>query len=167
MKIIEKRLGEIRPYENNPRKNDGAVDAVANSIREFGFKVPIVIDRSGVIVAGHTRAKAAELLGMAKVPCIVADDLTDEQIKAFRIADNKTAELADWDFSALEAELTQLGGVDMSDFGFYKSAEWFDRKVLEGKDTEGQDEERAAAERAAATRWALSDREREIIAKLK
>lgn len=106
-------------YENNPRNNDGAVDAVAESIKQFGFKVPIVIDRDNVIVAGHTRLKAARKIGLEKVPCIVADDLTPEQIKAYRLADNKTAELADWDFSALEIELAELeSDFDMSAFGF-------------------------------------------------
>lgn len=97
MNIVYRQLETISPYEKNPRKNDDAVEYVANSIREFGFKVPIVIDKDGVIVAGHTRYKAAKKLKMENVPCIVADDLTDEQIKAFRLADNKTAEKATWD----------------------------------------------------------------------
>lgn len=96
-KIVYKRLDELKPYENNPRRNDKAVDAVAASIEQFGFKVPIVIDNDNVIVAGHTRYKAAGKLNMDEVPCIVADDLTPEQIKAFRLADNKTAS---WMFSA-------------------------------------------------------------------
>ena len=95
MQVKEIKIEELVPYANNPRHNDGAVEAVANSIREFGFKVPIVIDKDNVIVAGHTRLKAAEKLGLEKVPCIVADDLTPEQINAFRLADNKTAELAE------------------------------------------------------------------------
>lgn len=118
MKIIEKSVEELTPYENNPRKNDGAVDAVAASIREFGFKVPIIIDRDGVIVAGHTRLKAAKKLGMETVPCIIADDLSPKQIQAFRLADNKTAELADWDFDMLSVELSDLDDIDMSEFGF-------------------------------------------------
>ena len=101
MEIIEKKVTELKEYENNPRNNDEAVEAVAESISQFGFKVPIIIDREGVIIAGHTRRKAAEFLGLQSVPCIIADDLTPEQIKAFRLADNKTAELADWDFEAL------------------------------------------------------------------
>lgn len=123
MQIIEKRLEELREYENNPRNNDGAVDAVAESIKQFGFKVPIVIDTDGVIIAGHTRRKAAEKLGLEVVPCIVADDLTPEQIKAFRLADNKTSELAGWDFEKLEAELAELAEIDMSAFGFIKNEE--------------------------------------------
>lgn len=120
MKIIEKKLIELKEYENNPRNNDGAVRAVAKSIKEFGFKVPIIIDSDGVIVAGHTRRKAAEYLGLETVPCIVADDLSPEQVKAFRLADNKTGELADWDFDKLEEELEELSNAefDMSGFGF-------------------------------------------------
>ena len=118
MDIIEKRLAEIRPFENNPRKNDGAVEYVANSIREFGFKVPIVIDANGVIVCGHTRYKAAQKLGFDAVPCVVADDLTPEQIKAFRLADNKTAETAEWDFDLLGGELEDILNIDMSELGF-------------------------------------------------
>lgn len=105
------------PYENNPRINDNAVDAVAASIKEFGFKVPIIVDKNNVIVAGHTRLKAAQKLGLEEVPVIVADDLTEEQIKAFRLADNKVSELADWDFSKLEAELSGLE-MDMTQFNF-------------------------------------------------
>lgn len=106
------------PYENNPRINDNAVDAVAASIKEFGFKVPIVVDKNNVIVSGHTRLKAAQKLGLEEVPVIVADDLTPEQIKAFRLADNKVSELANWDFNALNAELANLSNIDMSQFNF-------------------------------------------------
>lgn len=121
MNVIEKAVSELKEYRHNPRNNDGAVEAVAESIKQFGFKVPIIIDSRGEIIAGHTRKKAAECLGLASVPCIVADDLTPEQIKAFRLADNKTGELADWDFSALEKELEELTAfdVDMSAFGFF------------------------------------------------
>ena len=100
MVIVEKKLTELREYENNPRFNDNAVPAVAESIKNFGFKVPIVIDADGIIVTGHTRKKAAEMLGLESVPCIVADDLTPEQIKAFRLIDNKVAEIAHWDYDA-------------------------------------------------------------------
>ena len=117
MEIIEKRLAELTPYKNNPRKNDQAVDAVAASIKAFGFKVPIVIDRDGVIVCGHTRAKAAKKLKLESVPCVVADDLTEEEIKAFRLADNKVGELAEWDLPALDLELADLD-FDMGEFGF-------------------------------------------------
>ena len=119
MQIIEKSITEITPYEKNPRKNDEAVEYVANSIKEFGFKVPIVIDKNGVIVAGHTRYKAAQKLGLEKLPCVIADDLTEKQIKAFRIADNKTSEKSSWDDVLLKEELTDiLGDFDMTDFGF-------------------------------------------------
>lgn len=118
MTIIEKSVKDLKAYENNPRNNDNAVEAVANSIREFGFKVPVIIDGDGVIVAGHTRVRAAEMLGLKTIPCVIADDLTPEQIKAFRIADNKTAELAAWDMEKLEQELQEITNIDMSAFGF-------------------------------------------------
>ena len=118
LQIIEKSITEITPYEKNPRKNDEAVQYVANSIKEFGFKVPIVIDKNGVIVAGHTRYKAAQELGLEKLPCIIADDLTEEQVKAFRLADNKVGELAEWDFDLLDEELDGIFDIDMSEFGF-------------------------------------------------
>lgn len=118
MDIVYRRLAEIHPYENNPRFNDDAVDAVAASIREFGFKVPIVLDSEGVIVAGHTRWKAALKLQMESVPCVVADDLTPEQVKAFRLADNKVGELADWNEEALAKELEGIVDIDMTAFGF-------------------------------------------------
>ena len=110
-------IDSIKPYQNNPRNNDDAVDAVAASIKEFGFKVPIVIDANNVIVTGHTRFKAANRLGMKKVPCIRADDLTDEQVKAFRLADNKVSELATWNAEKLNIELEDID-IDMSEFGF-------------------------------------------------
>lgn len=118
MNIIEKPINEVIPYEKNPRINDNAVPAVMRSIEEFGFKVPIVIDKNGTIVTGHTRLKAAKKLGMKTVPCIVADDLTPEQIKAFRLADNKVAEAAEWDMELLNKELDGIVDIDMSDFNF-------------------------------------------------
>ena len=118
MKIINKKINEIKPYEKNPRRNDKAVKSVANSIKEFGFKNPIIIDKNNVIVAGHTRYKACKELGLNEVPCIVADDLNDEQIKAFRLADNKVSEQAEWDFELLTDELDDILNIDMSDFGF-------------------------------------------------
>lgn len=117
MEIINKKIEELKPYENNPRFNDDAVEYVANSIKEFGFKVPIVIDKNNTIVAGHTRYKASIELGLEEVPCIVADDLTEEQIKAFRLADNKVSEKAQWDFELLDEELENLD-IDMKDYGF-------------------------------------------------
>lgn len=131
MQIITKKLSELRPYTNNPRKNDHAVDAVANSIREFGFKVPVVIDKNGEIIAGHTRLKAAKKLKMKEIPCIIADDLTEEQIRAFRIADNKVGELADWDFEALNIELDEITDIDMEQFGFDLDIPGEEREVVE------------------------------------
>lgn len=118
MELFNKKISEIRPYENNPRDNSKAIDAVAASIREFGFKVPIVIDKNGVIVAGHTRYEASKKLGLEEVPCVIADDLTDEQVKAFRLADNKTAELASWNPELLEVEMSGIESIDMTEFGF-------------------------------------------------
>lgn len=118
MEVKLVKIAEIKPYDRNPRNNDGAIDAVAASIKEFGWQQPIVVDRDGVIVAGHTRYKAAQKLKCKEVPVVVAENLTDEQVKAYRLADNKTGELAGWDFSALEEELAGLAQIDMSQFGF-------------------------------------------------
>ena len=112
MKIVNLKTEQLIPYINNPRNNDDAVDKVAASIKEFGFKVPIVINKDNVIVTGHTRLKAAKKLGIEEVPCIIADDLTDAQIKAFRIADNKVAEYAEWNEDLLKVELEQLEEMD-------------------------------------------------------
>lgn len=117
MKVEEINIDELKEYENNPRNNDEAVEYVANSIKEFGFKVPIVIDKNKVIIAGHTRLKASKQLGLKKVPCIVADDLTPEQIKAFRLADNKVSEKATWNFEKLDLELQDID-FEMVTFGF-------------------------------------------------
>lgn len=116
MNIVYKKVDDLVPYENNPRNNDEAVDYVANSIKEFGFKVPVVVDKDNVVVAGHTRLKACEKLGITEVPCIVADDLTEDQIKAFRIADNKVSEYATWDEEKLSQELSDIM-LDMTEFG--------------------------------------------------
>lgn len=116
VKYIE--VGLLKAYENNPRNNEIAVEVVANSIKEFGFKVPIIIDRNYVIVVGHTRLLAAKEIGMDKVPCIIANDLTGEQIKAFRLADNKVGELASWDYEKLQEELREIQTIDMSEFEF-------------------------------------------------
>lgn len=113
-------VDRLKPYEKNPRKNDHAVDAVARSISEFGFRAPIVVDIDGVIITGHTRWKAAMQLELSQVPVLVAKDLAPEQVRAYRIADNKTAELADWDLELLPIELgaLQADGVDLSLLGF-------------------------------------------------
>jgi site-specific DNA-methyltransferase (adenine-specific) len=117
LKVIYKPLEQIKVYANNPRFNDEAVEYVAKSIKEFGFKVPIIIDKNNVIVAGHTRYKASMELGLNEVPCIVADDLTEEQVKAFRLADNKVSEKSEWNFELLDEELEDLD-INMEDFGF-------------------------------------------------
>ena len=117
-KIVYKNVSELVPYENNPRHNDDAVDYVANSIKNFHFQVPIVIDKNNVVIAGHTRLKACHKLGIKEVPCIVADDLTEDQIKAFRIADNKTSELAEWDMDKLNIEIGEIPDIHMRAFGF-------------------------------------------------
>ena len=108
LKVQEMPIEEIREYDGNARKNEKAVEAVAKSIQAYGFKNPIIVDRNKVIIAGHTRLKAARAIGMEKVPVIKADDLTEEQVKAFRLADNKTAELSEWDFGKLELELDRI-----------------------------------------------------------
>ena len=118
MNIVELNIHDLVPYENNPRNNIEAVEYVANSIEKFGFKVPIVVDKDNVIVAGHTRYMASKKLGLETVPCIVADDLTEEQVKAFRLADNKVSEIATWDDELLAIELSDIVDIDMSDFGF-------------------------------------------------
>ncbi len=130
MEIIYKNINDIKEYKNNPRKNNEAVGAVAESIKEFGFKVPIIIDKNSVIVAGHTRKKAAEELGLTEVPCIIADDLTPQQIKAFRLADNKVAEKAEWDFELLDVELEDIE-MDMSGFGFDLEVEPIELEAVE------------------------------------
>jgi site-specific DNA-methyltransferase (adenine-specific) len=119
--VVWKDPNELTPYEKNARKNDATVPYLVNSIKRFGFRVPLVIDAKGVVVCGHTRLKAALNMGMKKVPCVVADDLTNAEIKAFRLADNKIAEMSGWDFEALDLELEELKidfDGDMIDFGF-------------------------------------------------
>ena len=153
MEIIYKGLDEIIPYENNPRKNAGAEESVANSIREFGFKVPIVIDKDNVIVCGHTRYKAAQLLEMDRVPCILADDLSEEQIRSFRLADNKVSELATWDMGKLEIEMDSIIDIEMSDFGFE-----MDTKVGDDGEEEEIDEGYRGDERERTFNfWLMSD----------
>lgn len=129
IEIIEKKTDELIPYAKNPRFNDYAAEKVAESIKEFGFKNPIVIDVNNEIIAGHTRLKAAKMLGIEKVPCIIADDLTPEQVKAFRLVDNKVGEFAEWDFDLLESELNELGNFNLEDFGF-------ESNLVEDEDTE-------------------------------
>lgn len=123
MQIIEKSIESIIPYDKNPRFNDEAVKYVAESIQQFGFKVPIIIDQDNVIIAGHTRLKAAKELGYETVPCVLADDLTPEQVKAFRLADNKVAEYSEWDMDLLQSELMEIESIDMESLGFEEMEE--------------------------------------------
>lgn len=125
LQIVYKDINDLQMYENNPRKNSDAVQYVANSISQFGFKVPIIIDKNNMIVCGHTRYKAARRLKMAKVPCIMADDLDEDQIRAFRLADNKVAEMATWDYDRLEQEFMLIDPLefDIADFGFFPNYE--------------------------------------------
>lgn len=124
LKVENKPIDSIQPYENNPRDNDDAINAVANSIHEFGWQQPIVVDKDNVIIAGHTRYKAAQSLGLKEVPVVVASNLSDQQVKAYRLADNKTAELADWDTKKLDEELQDILDIDMTDFGFDEDIEF-------------------------------------------
>lgn len=118
IKITKKEINQLIPYENNPRINDDSVELVANSIKRFGFKNPVIIDRNNVIIAGHTRIKASKKLGIKEIPCVVADDLTEEETKALRLADNKTQELSTWEDSILEMELGDIKEINMEEFGF-------------------------------------------------
>lgn len=135
IEITMRKIEELTPYENNSRNNDMAVDAVAESIKQFGFKNPVIIDKDGVIVAGHTRYKAAKKLGITDIPCISANDLSDEQIKAFRLADNKTAELAEWDEDLLGKEMSGIINIDMSQFGFSVGEDELGEEVQDDKYT--------------------------------
>ena len=130
IQIITINIGDLLEYENNPRLNDAAVDAVAASIKEFGFKVPIIIDSNNVIVAGHTRVKACRKLGITEIPAVIADDLTEDQINAFRLADNKTHELALWDNEKLLEELEKIS-LDMLQFGFEDLEDLLEEDVFE------------------------------------
>jgi hypothetical protein len=118
--IEYRKLNRLKPYDKNPRINEPAISAVMNSIQDFGFLVPIVVDNKGVIVAGHTRYEAAGRLGMTEVPCIEANHLSPDQIKTFRVIDNKTAELADWDMDLLAGEISSLveSGINLTGFGW-------------------------------------------------
>ena len=126
MQVTDRKITDIRPYEKNPRFNDNSVDTVANSIKEIGFQQPIVVDKDGVIIVGHTRYKAAKKLKLKTVPVVVADDLTEEQAKAYRLADNKVGEQSLWNFDLLDVELGDIVGVDMADFGFLGESPIFD-----------------------------------------
>lgn len=148
MSVELRPLDAVRPYANNPRQNDDAVEAVAESIRRFGFRQPIVVDQDGVIVAGHTRFRAAQRLGLATVPVHVATDLTPDEVRAYRLADNKTAELASWDDAMLSIELDGLrgAGIDWTLLGFDEEEL---AKLLAPAGTEGLTDPDAVPEKPA------------------
>ena len=175
MKIKNMKTLSLIPYENNPRNNEGAIQFVANSIKQFGFKVPIVIDKDNVIVAGHTRWLAAQALELEEVPCIVADDLTPEQVKAFRLADNKVSEKSSWDYTKLGKEIEDLLeldlGFDLTDIGFGEfeisaltgdyEPDGFDDELVE--EYKGKEEEMLAKKRVIITYTAEQE---ELVKKL-
>lgn len=136
LNIVYVSMDDITPYENNPRMNDGAVESVAKSIAEFGFKVPIVLDRDHCIVCGHTRYKAAKQLGLTTVPCVIAADLTEKQVKAFRLADNRVSDNSIWDNKKLLEELDDLGDDVFTGFDI---GELFDN-TLDEKDSSALDD---------------------------
>lgn len=138
MKLITKKISEITPYENNPRRNDTAVAAVEESIRQCGYIAPVIVDEDGVILAGHTRYKALQKLGRTECEVVVKEGLTEEQKRKYRILDNKTAELASWDFDLLE---TELEGLDFEGFDFGLSVDDFEGLDLDGMDTPGNEDD--------------------------
>lgn len=124
LEIVMKRVDEITAYHNNPRQNEATALKLKKSIEAFGFKNPIILDENDVIVSGHARVKAAQMLGMEEVPCTYASGLTEDEIRAFRIADNKTAELAGWDYDKLVEEMTGLSDIGFDlDFSGFNEAE--------------------------------------------
>lgn len=133
--IQEVPIGDVKPYENNPRDNNGAVEATAKSIKEFGWQQPIVVDKDMVIIAGHTRLKAAKKLGLSKVPIVVADNLTEAQVKAYRLADNKVSETSIWDNKKLLQELEELDKLSEDVFTGFESSDYFE-DVLDESDNE-------------------------------
>ena len=166
LEITNMKISEIHPYEKNPRFNDAAVDAVAKSIQEFGWRSPIVVDKDMVIVCGHTRLKAAIKLGLTEVPVHIAADLTPEQIQAYRIADNKTGEIAEWNYDLLPVEIRELQSADfdLSRLGF--DSDELDRLLNGDGDktvTDGETEPDAvpeipeAADSRAGTLYRLGD----------
>lgn len=138
MNIEYLNIDQITPYDNNPRHNTAAVSGLKESITKFGFKIPMIIDKSNIIVCGHTRYKAAKELGIKEIPCIRANDLTEDQIKAFRIADNRVAEAATWDYAKLQMELEDIS-LDMSFLGF--EFDGFDNMEIEEPDEEEEEDD--------------------------
>ena len=132
MKVIEMPIDQVKPYENNPRVNDDAVDVTANSIKEFGWQQPIVVDKDNVIIVGHTRLRAARQLGMQKVPVVIADKLSDEQAKAYRLADNKSSDYAIWDNKKL---LEELEALERDVYTGFKTSDYFE-DILDERDNE-------------------------------
>lgn len=128
LKIVYRNINELKPYKNNPRNNNNSVKEVEKSIKEFGFKIPILIDENNVIISGHTRLKASKELGLKEVPCIVTNDLNEEQIKAFRIVDNKVAEYSSWDYEKLKEELKKMD--NKFDFDFYNELDITDSDFI-------------------------------------
>jgi ParB-like chromosome segregation protein Spo0J len=144
MEVTMRLVDELVAYENNPRFNDNAVDPVAESIRQFGFRVPILLDEDDVIIAGHTRLKAAKKLGMREVPCISCDDMTPDQVRAFRLVDNKVSEFADWDLPKLNEELREIDipELDLEKFGFHELPELdIDEYLKDYQQPEAKEEE--------------------------
>ena len=143
MDIMQMKLSELKPYENNPRINDEAVEKVAESIRQFGFNQPIVVDENNVIVVGHTRYRAARKLGIDKVPVYQLKGLSEEQYRAYRLADNKTAEFAEWDMDLLNLELDEITNIDMADFGFDINIDDEEKEIEEDEIPEVSEEPKA------------------------
>lgn len=140
LKIIYKNINEIKEYNKNPRNNDNSIKDVAESIKQFGFKIPILIDEDGIIICGHTRYKACKLLSIDKIPCIIANDLSEEQIKAFRIVDNKVSEYSRWDYEKLKEELKKIN-MDFV-FDFYNELDVTDDDFINEVDVEKIKEEK-------------------------
>lgn len=143
MNIVFKNVNDLKEYDNNPRINDDAIDKVAKSIEQFGFKVPVVVDKDNTIVCGHTRLKASKQLGLKEIPCIIADDLNKEQINAYRLIDNRTSDYSHWDFDKLELELKQLEDIkefEMKEFGFITKEDAFFNQDTKQEKFEHQDD---------------------------
>ena len=136
MRVEMVNISDIKPYKRNPRKNENAVDKVAESIKQFGWQQPIVVDKDGVIIVGHTRYKAAKKLGFTEVPVLWATDLTEEQVRAYRLADNKTNELAEWDMTLLDKELASIMDINMADFGFAEALDELEEDLFFDNDVD-------------------------------
>ena len=142
MKIENVNINSIKPYENNPRFNDQAIAPVAQSIKQFGFQQPIVVDKDLIVIAGHTRLKAAKLLKLTQVPITVANELTPEQVAAYRLADNKVSEVAEWEDDLLKIELDAIKEIDMEDFGFDLNVKTMIDKIKDNPTGDGNDMQR-------------------------